>query len=58
MHKYSKPTYINAIMWTWGCSRSDAERKYREYERDQRQTALDEMARGYEDQCRKAFYED
>lgn len=58
MNKYTKTMYIDAIMWTWDCSRSVAERKYREYVREKRQIALDEMARGYEEQCKRAFYED
>lgn len=54
----SKAEYIDAIQWTWGCSRSEAERKYKEYMHEKRQIALDEMLKDYKDQCRKAFYED
>lgn len=50
--------YIDAIMWYFGFTKSQAEQYYKNLINNNELSTLDEIVRGYQNQMRLAFYND
>ena len=58
MNKYALNTYIQAIMWSYGFTRSKAYAYYRKYKMEGNINTLNLLVEGFQQNAKQSFYED
>lgn len=56
--KYTRTEYINALMWTFGMTKTQATKEVREAIKNSDFSRINEVASGFTQNARKAFYND
>lgn len=56
--KYTRTEYINALMWTFGMTKTQATKQVREAIKNSDFSRINEVASGFTQNARKAFYND
>lgn len=58
MNKYAKSTYIDAIMWSYGFTKTNAEKYLHKYKAENNMNTLNLLVEGFKRNAQKSFYED